>query len=235
MLLYSKGWMPIHAIWSKLPPWTWRCNDPICPQGTLKFHLMCSNEVIQTLLKDSVLQPKPDLSAVVTNFNRRDFIRSFSRSMNNTSLMWEYLEAFKVHWHFHCNTFAIINRANFFTVINNGLEDSVIEPHIKLRSLKWLSWMNQLRLLSRTMEGQCDRYIRVGEQLSNGLIRVISNEWCESETSFSIFYFRLLVCYISEEMMLFRPLQLTVVNRKQHLAAEAESLGTWLITGGWLV
>lgn len=97
---------------------------------------MCSNEVIQTLLKDSVLQPKPDLSAVVTNFNRRDFIRSFSRSMNNTSLMWEYLEAFKAHWHFHCNTFAIINRANFFTVINNGLEDSVIEPHIKLRSLK---------------------------------------------------------------------------------------------------
>lgn len=39
------------------------------------------------------------------------------------------------HWHFHCNTFAIINRANFFIVINNGVEDSIIEPHIKLHSL----------------------------------------------------------------------------------------------------
>lgn len=140
-------------------PLTWRCNDPICPQGTLKFHLMCSNGVIQTLLKDSVLRLKLYLSAVVADFNGRHFIRSSSRSMNNTSLLLKYLEAFKPHWHFHCNTLAIINRANFFTVINNGVEDSIIEPHIKLHSLNWLSCMHQLRLLSRTMEGQCDRYI----------------------------------------------------------------------------
>lgn len=38
---------------------TWRCNDPICPERTLKFHLMCSNGVVQTLQEDSPQHPKP--------------------------------------------------------------------------------------------------------------------------------------------------------------------------------
>lgn len=89
----------------------------------------------------------------------------------------------KPHWHFHCSTFAIINRANFFIVINNGVEDSIIEPHIKLHSLDWLFWMHQVRLLSRIVERSLwSLYNLAGEQLWNHLIRVISNEQCESDT-----------------------------------------------------
>ena len=117
-------------------PLTWKHNDPICPQGTLKFHLMCYNGVIQTSLTDIVLLPKLHLSAVVADFRRRYFIRSSSWSANSTSLFLKSPKAFKPHWHFHCNAFTIINRANFFfIVINNGVEDSIIEPHIKLHSL----------------------------------------------------------------------------------------------------
>lgn len=50
----------------------------ICPRGTLKFHLMCSNGVIQTLLKDSAQHLKLDLSAVVADFNRTHFSRNSS-------------------------------------------------------------------------------------------------------------------------------------------------------------
>lgn len=58
-----------YMLYVQSSPLTWRCNDPICPQGTLKFHLMCSNGVIQTWLKDRVLHLKPYLlSAVVAWF-----------------------------------------------------------------------------------------------------------------------------------------------------------------------
>ena len=129
LLLYRKCKMPIHAVCSQLPS-TWRYNDPNCPQGTLKFYLMGYNGVIRTLLKDRLIHLKHHLSDVVANLDGRLFISS-SWSASDASRPLKYLEAFKPHWHFHCNTFAIINRAYFFIVINNGVEDSIIEPHIK--------------------------------------------------------------------------------------------------------
>lgn len=151
---------------------------------------MRSNGVIHTLPKDSRLHPESYLSAAVAHFHSRRFINSSSRSTKPASLPLEYLKAFKPHWHFHCNTFAIINRANFLIVINNRVEDTIIEPHIKLHSLNWLPWMYQLRLLSRTVErSMWSLYNLAGEQLWNGLIRVISNErceQCESDTPSSV-------------------------------------------------
>lgn len=157
---------------------------------------MRSNGVIHTLLKDSRLHPKPYLSAAAAaaHFHSSRFYNSSSRSTKTASLPLKYLKAYNSHRHFHCNTFAIINRANFLIVINNGVEDSIIEPHIKLLSLNWLPWMYQLRLLSRTTERSMrSLHNLAGEQLWNGLIRVISNERCESDTPSSVDLIHLIV------------------------------------------
>lgn len=141
------------------------------------------NGVIQTWLKDSVMHHlELHLSAAVANFNGRHFITSSSWSANTASHPLKYLEAFKPHWHFHCNTFAIINRANFFLLW------LIMEWKIALLSqtLNWVSWMHQLRLPSGTAERSTWSWYKLaGEQLWNGLIWVISNEQqCESDTYF---------------------------------------------------
>lgn len=82
LLFYSKWKMPIH---SQRLPLEQRCNGPFSPQAALKFHLIRSNGVKQTLLEDSVPHIKPYLSAAVADIKSRYFITSFFTSANNTS------------------------------------------------------------------------------------------------------------------------------------------------------
>lgn len=50
-LVYSKVGCQ-YMLYVPSVPLTWRCNEPICPQGTWNIHLMCSNGVLQTPQRD---------------------------------------------------------------------------------------------------------------------------------------------------------------------------------------
>lgn len=106
-----------------------------------------------------------------------------------------YLRASQSHWHFHWNTFAIINRANFFLLRLIMEWKIALLSHTLKRSLNWLSSTHQLTLLSRPTErSMWSLYNLAEEQLWNGVIGVFSNEQCESDTLVSL----LLICVIEK-------------------------------------
>lgn len=86
---------------------------------------MCSNGVPQTLQKDksTTFETTSSAPAVVVYFNGKHFIRSSTSSLN-------YLQVSNSRWYFYHNSCAIIERANFFIVINNDFKDSIAELHV---------------------------------------------------------------------------------------------------------